>query len=219
MTRRRRATLRTYFFTGLAIWLPVIVTVYLLRLFFLLADSILGHSANVLLQRWYGRSFPGLGLLLALLLLPLTGYVASQFFARRFVEALERWFGNLPIVRYIYPPAKQMADLIFTEEQRVAFRRVVLVPYPSHGLYSLGFVTNEVLPALDAAVNNHLVAVLVPSTPSPLTGYTVFVPASEVVAVDVSVEEGMALIISAGVVGPGKDLQGPASRWPRLVKR
>ena len=216
---RQRHTLRRYFFTGLAIWLPLVVTLYLLRLFFLLADGILGRYANILLERWYGRTFPGVGLLLALLLLPLTGYIAGQLFGRRFVEALEGWFGNLPIVRYIYPPAKQMADLIFTEERRVAFRRAVLVPYPSRGLYSLGFVTNESLPALDAAVKNHLVAVLVPSTPSPLTGYTVFVPAAEVMPLEISVEESMALIISAGVVGPGKDLQGPASRWPRLVKR
>ena len=212
---KRRPALRRYFFTGLAIWLPIVVTFYLLRLFFLIADSVLGRYANLLIERLFHRPpITGVGFLLALLLLPLTGYAASQFFGKRFVEALERWFGNLPIVRHIYPPAKQMSELIFTEKNRVAFRRIVLVPYPSRGLYSLGFVTNETLAALDAATGQHLVAVLVPSTPSPLTGYLVFVPASDVVALDISVEEGIALIVSGGVIGPGKENQGPASRLP-----
>ena len=206
--------LRGYFLTGLAIWLPVVVTVYLLALFFRIVDSILGHHVNLLLQRYYGRGFTGIGVLLAVLLLPLTGFAVSHFFGKAFVRALERWFGNLPLIRYIYPPAKQMSDLLFTAESRVAFRRIVLAPYPSPGRYSLGFVTNDALPALDAKTGKHMVAVLIPSTPSPLTGYVVFLPADEIIELDITVEEGMALIISGGVVGPGQGTQGPASRLP-----
>ncbi len=217
---KRRAGLRRYFLMGLAIWLPVVVTFYLLRLFFLLADSVLGRYANLFVERVFHRPpITGLGLLLGLLLVPLTGYVASHFFGKRFVRALEEWFGNLPIVRHIYPPAKQMSDLLFTEKNRVAFRQVVLVPYPSRGLYTLGFVTNETLPALDAATGAHLVAVLVPHTPSPITGFVVYVPAADVVALKISVEEGIALIVSGGVIGPGKENQGPASRLSQAPKR
>lgn len=214
----KRPRLRRYLFTGLAIWLPVVVTFYLLRFFFHLADGILGRYVNTLVERHYGRTIPGLGLLLTILVLLLTGYVANQFFGRRFVGAMEEWFGNLPLVRHIYPPAKQLADLVFTEKNRIAFRRIVLIPYPSRGLYSLAFVTNESLPALDAATGQRMVAALVPSTPSPLTGYTVFLPAADVVPLDISVEEGTALIISGGIVGPGQGVQGPASRLPHSMK-
>ena len=219
MSMTKRSYLRRYFFTGLAIWLPVAVTFYLLRFFFHIADGVLGRYVNALVEHYYRRTIPGLGLLVTIAVLLVTGYVANQFFGRRFVGAMEEWFGNLPIVRYIYPPAKQLADLVFTDKNRIAFRRIVLVPYPSRGLYSLGFVTNETLPALDAATGQHLVAVLVPSTPSPLTGYTIFLPAADVVALDISVEEGTALIISGGIVGPGKEMQGPASRLTRSAKR
>lgn len=211
--------LRRYLLTGLAIWLPVVVTCYLLKFFFQLADGILGRYVNLIVERYYGRTVPGLGLLLTLLLLAVTGFVAGHFFGRRFVETMEAWFGNLPIVRYVYPPARQLADLVFTEKNRIAFRHVVLVPYPSRGLYALAFVTNESLPAIDAAVGQRMVAALVPSTPSPLTGYTVFLPAADVVPLDISVEEGTALIVSGGIVGPGKEMQGPASRWIREAKR
>ena len=214
-----RSRLRRHFLTGLAIWLPIVVTLYLLRFFFLLADNVLGRYANLLIERFFHRPpIPGVGLLLALLLLPVTGYIGNQFFGKRFVGALERWFGALPIVRHIYPPAKEMSDLLFTQKNRVAFRRVVLVPYPSRGLYTLGFVTNEALPAMDAATGTHLVAVLVPHTPSPLTGFVVYVPAGDLVTLNISVEEGIGLIVSGGVIGPGKDNAGPASRLPRIAK-
>jgi len=206
--------LRRYLLAGLAVWLPVLVTFYLLRFFFILADSVLGHYANLLMERWYGQAIPGIGLLLAFLLLLFTGYMAEQFFGRWFVSVLERWFGNLPLVRYIYPPAKQMADLLFTSESRAAFHRVVLVPYPSSGVYSLGFVTNEALPALDAKVGQHLVSVLVPHTPSPLTGFMLVVPAADVVPLDITIEEGIALIVSGGVVGTGKALPGQVLGQP-----
>lgn len=218
MALRRRHFLRKYLLTGLAIWLPVIVTFYLLRLVFLMADGILGRYINRWIIERGGQAIPGLGLVLTVTLLLVTGYVANHFFGRRFVQAMERWFGDLPIIRYIYPHAKQMADLVFTTERRVAFRRVVLVPYPSHGLYSLAFVTNESLPAFDAATGKRMVAALVPNTPSPLTGWTVFVPAEDVVTVHISVEEGTALVMSGGVVGPGQGLQGPASRLPHSTK-
>jgi len=206
--------LRRYLLTGLAIWLPVLVTFYLLRFFFILADSVLGHYANLLVKRWYGHAIPGIGLLLAFLLLLFSGYMAEQFFGRWFVAVLERWFGNLPLVRYIYPPAKQMAELLFTSKSRAAFHRVVLVPYPSSGVYSLGFVTNEALPALDAKVGQHLVSVLVPHTPTPLTGYMLVVPAANVVSLDITIEEGIALIVSGGIVGTGKLLQGQVLDQP-----
>ncbi len=210
-------TFRRYLLTGLAIWLPVVVTFYLLRLFFILADGLLGFYVNWFVKRLCGYAVPGAGFVAAFLLLLLTGYVGNHFFGRRFVGMLERRFGNLPLIRYIYPPAKQMAGLIFNADKRAAFRKMVLVRYPSSEIYSLGFVTNETLPALETNVGQRLVSVLVPHTPSPLTGYLLIVPAVNVIPVDISVEEGIALIVSGGIVGPGKKLPGSISPGSSLI--
>ena len=205
---RQLHTFRRYVLTGLAIWLPVVVTFYLFRLFFVLADDLLGRYVNWFVRRLCGYAVPGVGFVAAFLLLLWTGYVGNHLFGRRFVGMLERRFGNLPLIRYIYPPAKQMAELLFNADKRGAFRKMVLVRYPSSEIYSLGFVTNVTLPALETHVGQRLVSVLVPHTPSPLTGYLLIVPMANVIPVDISVEEGIALIVSGGVVGPGKELPG-----------
>lgn len=204
------SALRGYFLSGLAVLLPIVVSGWVLLAVFQFADGLLGRH----LTRWLGYQIPGIGLLLTICLVLLTGVFATHFFGRRLFLVLERLVVRLPIVRQVYPPAKQMTDMLFGKAQPSAFSRVVLVQYPAKGVYAVGFVTNESVPQIDRLFGKPMVAVLMPTTPTPLSGYFVYVPREEVVPLDLSLEEGLKLVISGGVIQPPI---GASSR-PRLAQ-
>ena len=183
--------LRRYFVTGLATLFPVAVTVWLVVAIFNFADSQLG--------RLIGVSFPGLGLVVTLAVIFLTGVLSIHFFGRVLFQTIEGWLGRLPIVKKIYPPVKQLAQFLFSEESRRAFRRVVLVAYPRAGAYSLAFVTNE-SETMATGKRERLLTLLIPNPPSPFTGPIIFVPEEEILPLDMSVEDAVKLIVSGGVV-------------------
>lgn len=186
-------SLRRYFVAGLATLFPVTVTVFLVWQIFKFADGLLG--------RRLGFQFPGLGLVVTILVILAVGVLSIHFFGRVLFRTLEGWLGRLPLVRKIYPPVKQLAEFLFNEESRqAAFRRVVLVQYPRAGAYSLAFITNETKTTATGRPQT-LVTCLIPNPPSPFTGPIIFVPEEDVVPLDLSVEDAVKLIVSGGVVG------------------
>jgi len=194
--------LRHYFFTGLATLFPVIVTLYLLLLIFNFSDGLLGRFINRYWLRTYGYEIPGLGLVMTVLLILGIGILSSHFFGQWMFRGLEGWFGQLPFVRRIYQPVKQLTKFLFEKNERdAAFRRVVLVQYPRAGAYSIAFVTNETTTTVTGHPST-LVTVLIPNPPSPFTGPIIFVPKDDVIPLDISVEEAVRLIVSGGVVAP-----------------
>lgn len=197
-----KITYKKYFIAGLAVLLPVIITIYILIITFKFSDGIIGKYINPYLKEQLGYSIPGLGLLLTALLVLFTGVLATNIFTKQWLPNIERWFMRLPLIQKIYSPAKTMVDFLFSPKQ-VAFKKVVLIEYPRKGLFSIGFITCEHV-NLKPAQKDDLTAVLVPSTPSPFTGYFVLVPASEIVHLDMSIEEGMKAIISGGILFPQK---------------
>lgn len=199
--------LRRYFITGLIFLLPLIVTIYILVIIFKFADGLLGKYINNYLLDTLGYTIPGLGLLLTILLILLAGVFAANFIGKKIIPWLERAWTKLPLVRQIYFPAKQLVNFIFSKD-KLAFKKVVMIEYPRQGLYSIGFITNEAFEEVKQKTGKDLVTVLIASTPSPFTGYFVLVPKEEAIFLDISVEDGIKLIISGGVLNPtyGKDL-------------
>ena len=167
---------------------------------FQFADGLLGRFINRYWQEAYGYEIPGLGLMMTVLLVMLAGVLSSHFFSQRIVRLLEGWFGGLPVIRHVYQPVRQLTRFLFEPTDRpVSFHRVVLVPYPRVGSYSIGFVTNESVTTFTGSSKTFL-TVLISTPPSPFTGPIIFVPKEEVVSLKMSVEDAVKLVVSGGVV-------------------
>lgn len=148
---------------------------------------------------------------LGLVLVVLLGFLARNFFGRKFVGLLEWFVTRVPVVKSIYPHAKQLVDFFFTDNKPIEFDTVAIVEYPRVGLWSICFVTGSGLKTLQDTTKKRLVTIYVPSSPAPMTGYTMLVAAEEVIPVDMSVEDAMKYVISGGVLAPKEEQVKPAS--------
>ncbi len=202
MGSKLKAKLYRYFIAGLIATLPVVITCYILFVFFRFADSLLGRFLNRFLKETLGYSIPGLGLIIALLFILIIGIITRRFFGKRLFPLLERWFLRLPFVNVIYPSAKQMVVFLFSKE-KIAFKKVVMIEYPRKGAYSIGFITNEGMEETNRKAGKELLSIFITSTPSPLTGYFVLVPKEDVIFLDMSVEDAIKLVVSGGIISPG----------------
>jgi len=144
---------------------------------------------------------PLVGLVASVLLVLTLGSLAGGFLGRTILQRGDRAMAKIPLVRSIYPYTKQLVDF-FLAERSIEFDTVVAVPYPRIGVYSMGFATSSALRTLRAATEKNLVSVFIPSSPMPMTGYTVFVPAEEVVPLPITIDEALRTIVSGGVLVP-----------------
>jgi uncharacterized membrane protein len=193
--------LKRYLITGLVVVTPVFLTVYILFVAFRFTDNILGRILNVYLRRAFGFYIPGLGLLLFLFFIIIIGFLTSRFFGKKLFKFLERRFANLPMINKIYPIMKQVIRFILAQ-QEFGFKKVVLAEYPSKGIWSIGFITNEQFKKVSDATGAEMVAVLVPNSPGPLTGSVIFVAKENLRFPDLSVSDALKIIISGGVFKP-----------------
>lgn len=198
-----KVTRRRYFLTGLLIILPVLATIYLCVSLFMFFDNILGRYISRLTEAYLGLKIPGLGLLVFLALIFTTGALATNFIGRGLFSALEKFWLRFPVIKKVYPAAKQITHFLFTPELRKGVRSVALVEYPRKGLYSLCFITNESGKYLEERLGGgEYYNVLVPSVPNPLSGFYVLVAKKELILLDLSIEEAMKLVVSGGVLDP-----------------
>ncbi|MFA6349466.1 MAG: DUF502 domain-containing protein [Candidatus Omnitrophota bacterium] len=193
--------IKKYFITGIIVIAPVFITIYVLLAIFRFSDNILGKYLNIYLQKKLGFYLPGAGFLIALCIVLFVGYIANHFVFKRMLVPLDKWFAGLPLINKIYPGLKQIMSFI-TAQRDYGFRSVVLIRYPSHELWAIGFVTNEDYSGMCGALNKDTISVLVPTTPSPWSGFVVFVPKQEVLFLDISVTDAFKIIISGGVIKP-----------------
>ena len=196
------AALKKYIIAGLLVWLPFAATVVIVKLVIDLLDK----TILLLPPEWHpvallGFSIPGFGIILALSVLLLTGMLAANLFGRRFVEIWERILNKIPLVRSIYSSIKQISNTIFDPSGK-SFRKVVMLQYPRKGLWSIGFLTNDNVGDEMSAVDDRLVAVFIPTTPNPTSGFIIMTRNDEITELDMSVEEGFKFIISMGVIIP-----------------
>jgi len=193
--------LRRYFITGLLIILPAFVTVYFLYVIFRFIDGIWGKLINFYLKRYLGFSIPGLGFILGVITVIIVGFIATNIFGKRILRVFENWFLKFPFIRQIYIPAKQIVDS-FISKDKPAFKKVVLVEYPSKGIWAIGFVTNESFKEAEEKIGQELLHVFIATTPSPLTGFLIIIPKREVKFLDIPIEDGIKLIVSGGIINP-----------------
>ena len=196
------AALKKYIIAGLLVWLPFAATVVIVKLVIDLLDK----TILLLPPEWHpvallGFSIPGFGIILALSILLLTRMLAANLFGRRFVEIWERILNKIPLVRSIYSSIKQISNTIFDPSGK-SFRKVVMLQYPRKGLWSIGFLTNDNVGDEMSAVDDRLVAVFIPTTPNPTSGFIIMTRNDEITELDMSVEEGFKFIISMGVIIP-----------------
>jgi len=199
-----QASLKRYFLTGLLVITPIWGTVLVLKTLFVAVDGILGDAvARFLPDKVY---IPGLGILTLFLLIFVTGLLATNFFGRRIVRAWEELLHRVPVVRGIYSTLKSMMDILsFTERDK--YNRVVLIQFPKDGNYCFAFVTGMTRGEVQTLSPSPLLNVYVPTSPNPTSGYFLLVPESEVVPLDISVEEAMKLIVSGGLYSPMQPVQ------------
>ncbi|MDD2927287.1 MAG: DUF502 domain-containing protein [Candidatus Omnitrophica bacterium] len=195
--------LKRYFAAGVLVGLPVFLTFYLLFIIFKFLDSLFGVIINKYLKEALGFTLPGMGLILGVLLILITGFVVSHLLSKKALPVIEGWFLKLPAIRQVYPPIKEIVGFIFSRD-KPAFKKVVLVEYPSAGIWSVGFMTNDGFREAQEKLGQELVHVLIGSTPSPWSGFFILVPKTKVKFLEMSVEEGMKLIISGGILKPSQ---------------
>ena len=205
------ALLRSYFIAGLLIWLPVGVTLLAIKFIVSLMDKTL-----LLLPEPYhpdlmiGMHIPGLGLLLALIVLLLTGvaavHLAGRWLAGRWlIELGESIVRRVPVVRSIYAATKQVTEAVLSSGAK-SFRRVVMIEYPRQGIWTLAFVSGDTPEEMQKQTGQELVNVFVPTTPNPTSGFMLIIPREDIIDVDVSLEEGFKMILSAGAIAPRQRL-------------
>ncbi|MEW6524480.1 MAG: DUF502 domain-containing protein [Bacillota bacterium] len=189
--------IRTFFVTGLIILIPVAITVFFLRFLFTMADGFL----RPLVGRMLGRDYPGLGVLVTLALVLATGAVATNYLGSRIIRGAEAIILHTPFVRGVYTTAKQIVEA-FVNAANTPFRRVVLIEYPRRGLYTLAFVTSDSRGEVQDKTNEEVVNVFVPTTPNPTSGFFIMVPRSQLIRLDMTVDEGLKLVVSGGMIAP-----------------
>ncbi len=194
--------LRRYFIAGLLVWLPVGATILVFTLLLRLTNGLL----LLLPPSWrpeelLGFSIPGLGAIIALIVLVITGMLGANLLGRRLVKFYESLLERIPLVRTVYGVVKHFAEVVFSDST-TSFKKVLLIEYPRENLYSLAFQTSEDPAEVHAVTGEPIVAVFLPTTPNPTSGFMLFVPTRSVVELDMSVEEALKMIISLGVVVP-----------------
>ena len=195
--------LRNYFLTGLVAAAPVAITIWVAMWFVQSVDSWFApFIPNALRELPF--SLPGLGLIAALLLLTTLGFLTANFFGRAIIGYGESLVDRLPLIRGIYSTLKQIFETVATQSNK-NFKSVVLFEYPRKDIWAIGFVTTEAKGEISEKKDNNLLCLFAPTTHNPTSGYLLFVPKEDTVALDMSVEDAAKLIISAGLVIPEKD--------------
>ncbi|MDR6225042.1 DUF502 domain-containing protein [Desmospora profundinema] len=210
---------RTYLIIGVIALLPALATLYILKLLFRIIDPTLGVAVAHVLDLVgvlkfpleiggfvFQTHIPGVGTILTLILLAWIGMIARSFVGRQALRYTDRLFYRIPLARTIYSTVKQITSAF--ERDQASFKKVVLVPYPRQGVYTMGFFTGDANGEIQAKTKGRILNIFLPTTPNPTSGWLVMVPEEDVIFLDMTVEQGLKYIISGGVVTPV---------WPPVV--
>ncbi len=207
------AWLRTNFFTGFIVLLPIAITIYLFQLIVISLDTFVlsmvppqYHPSNFLSSLIPGDReihVYGVGLLSGFLSLVFVGVLTKNFFGRVLLKWWERLVSSIPGVRAIYGSTKQVIDAI-TSTSSASFREVVMVEYPRPGLWAIAFVSGKTKGEVQSTSEEEMLNVFLPTTPNPTSGFLLFVPEKDVIKLNMTVDQGIKMVISAGIVTPTK---------------
>ena len=201
--RRFWLRLRNYFITGIIVVAPIALTIYLVTLVVGFIDEnvlpLLGEKYHP--DNYLPFAVPGIGVVIFVVAITLTGWLATGLIGRTVVSVGERFLDRMPVVRSVYSVFKQIFETVFAQSSR-AFRDVVLISYPRAGCWAIGFATGTTRGEVCDAIGDDVVNVFLPTTPNPTSGYLLFLPKKDVIFLDMTVEQGIKLVISGGVVTP-----------------
>lgn len=194
--------MRKYLIAGLLVWMPLGITFLVVRAIVGLLDGIFlllpyAYQPDILI----GVHIPGLGVVLAVVLVLATGMIVANLLGRRIVAAWESLLARIPLVRTLYAGIKQIMEAVLATDAK-SFRKVLLIEYPRKGLWSLAFMTSNGLGEVQAKTGSEVISVFVPTTPNPTSGFVIMVPVNDAIELDMTVEDGLKMIISMGVVIP-----------------
>ena len=199
--------LRSWFFTGLLVTAPVLLTIYITWLFIDIIDGQVeammpsGLRDYIYVNAPIIGKIPGVGLLIGVIVITVIGAIAAGFLGRWLIGLGERLLNRMPVVRSIYGASKQILETVLST-QSDAFREVVLVEYPRKGLWVLGFVTGATKGEVKDMMSEQTVNVFIPTTPNPTSGFLLFCPNKDITYLDMSVEDAVKLVVSGGIVTP-----------------
>lgn len=198
-----KSRLRTLVVGGLLILAPTYLTIYVLLVLFRFMDGIFAPLIDRTLSAFLeepGIHIPGLGILLTLLVILTLGWLSTGVVGRRIIDSIEGFIRRIPIAKSVYGATKGVLEAV-SRDQNEAFKRVVLIEYPRRGMYGIGFVTGT--PSRwGGPVDEDLTPVFVPTTPNPTSGYLLLVPERELVECAITVEEGIRMVVSGGILPP-----------------
>ncbi len=195
--------LRRYLLTGIVVTAPITITIYLTYVFLTFVD---GHVTRIIPDEWYQgfyreTAIPGLGLIVAVAFFIIVGWFATNILGRFIIRIYEYILDRMPVIRTVYGAIKQIFETIMAS-QSSAFREAVMMEYPRKGVWSIGFVTGKTEGEVQRVTEEETINVFVPTTPNPTSGYLLFVPKKELVYLDMTVEEAVKLVVSAGIITP-----------------
>ncbi|NIR47013.1 DUF502 domain-containing protein [candidate division KSB1 bacterium] len=211
--------IRNYFFTGLLVLIPLVLTGFIIWKLFLAVDSILRPFAHEYILgplglKLGGKQFPGIGFITLTVFIIVVGLVARNYFGKKIVAFGERIVERIPLINRVYGAIKQISEAFFSSKREV-FKKPILFEYPRKGIYSIGFYTQDTRGVVQDALDDDVVSVFLPTTPNPTSGFLLFVPKSEIVELDLTIEEALKLVISGGAIVPK---EGKAVRQPSLTQ-
>jgi len=194
--------LRRYIIAGILVWLPIGVTIFLVRILI----SLLDRTLVLIPQKFQpeellGFAIPGLGIVLTIVILLVTGVLAANIVGRSMVGLWESMLERIPVVRSVYSASKNFTEIVFSDSSQ-SFKKVLLIEYPRIGLYSLAFQTSSSLGEVQGRTGEDVICTFVPTTPNPTSGFIIIVPRKDVIELDMEVDEALKMIISLGVVIP-----------------
>lgn len=197
-----RRIVRRYLMAGLLVWVPILVTVLVVRFILDLMDqTLLLLPSSVRPEAVFGVHIPGVGAVLAVLLLIFTGMLVSNIIGRSLVGLWEDLLNRIPFVRALYSGVKSFSTTILSNQGN-SFKKVMLIEYPRQGIWSIGFQTAGDVPLISQHTGEPQVCVFIPTTPNPTSGFIMMVPRSQAIELEMSVDAAMKMIVTLGVVVP-----------------
>jgi uncharacterized membrane protein len=198
---KRPVSLRRLLVAGILVWLPIIATLWVVSFFMTLMDSTLGWlPARYQPQTLLGFHLPGLGVLFAFIVVLLTGLLVTNLIGRQLVGYWEDLMQRIPLVRSVYGGVRSFTESVLSSSN--SFRQVVAVEYPRTGIWSIGFVTADNVAEVSNRTGEQLTCVFVSTAPNPTSGFIILVPKRQLIALEMSVDAAMKMIVTCGVVLP-----------------
>ena len=200
--------IRSWFFTGILVMTPLILTIYVVWAFITFVDNLVVPLVPIEYRPSYYLPFsiPGLGLIIVFLFTTFVGVLATGLFGRTLIRLWENILNRMPVVRSVYSAIKQILETVMAT-QSDAFRQAVLVEYPRKDIWAIGFVTGATKGEVSENVNKKMVNVFMPTTPNPTSGFLLFFPEKDLIFLEMSVEDALKLVVSGGMVVPKRKIK------------